>query len=129
MHEKCHCHLEAIDYNLVQNYADATSNYSKFDPYLFNTNGAYFHGKEKLFAQWGYGVEDAKWLQLEMERQAREKYIAGEYILGKRDIFGQRIKITIEIPRRTGEGTVTFISGWMLEARGKLKLNTPYGGK
>lgn len=121
--------MEAIDYNLVQNYADATSNYSKFDPYLFNTNGAYFHGKEKLFAQWGYGVEDAKWLQLEMERQAREKYIAGEYILGKRDIFGQRIKITIEIPRRTGEGTVTFISGWMLEARGKLKLNTPYGGK
>lgn len=129
LHEKCHCSLEDIDYAIVQNYAKATSNYSKFDPYLFNTNSAYFHGKEKLFAQWGYTVENAKWLQAEMERQAREKYIAGEYTLGRLDLFGQRINITIEIPRKTGEGIVTFVSGWMVEAGGKLKLNTPYGGK
>lgn len=128
-HEKCHCTLEAIDFSVVQRNAKANSNYRKFDPYLFNTNGMYFHGKEKLFEQWGYTKEDAKWLQAEMERQAREKYVAGEYELGKLDIFGQRIKIVIEIPRKQGEGTVTFVSGWMVESDGKLKLNTPYGGK
>ena len=64
-----------------------------------------------------------------MERQAREKYIIGDYVLGRLDVFGQRIKITIEIPKRTGEGTVSFISGWMVQPKGELKLNTPYGGK
>jgi len=51
------------------------------------------------------------------------------YQLGRLDIFGQRINITIEIPRKNGIGTVTFTSGWMVEAGGKIKLNTPYGGK
>lgn len=129
LHEKCHCTLNAIDYSVVQRNAAATSNYRKFDPYLFNTNGMYRHGKEKLFEQWGYTVEDAKWLQGEMERQAREKYVLGEYQLGKLDLFGQRLNITIENPRKDGMGTVTFVSGWMVEAGGKLKLNTPYGGK
>ena len=109
--------------------ATAYSDYSKFDPYLFNTTGIYPHKKEKLFKQWGYTVDDAKWLQAEMERQAREKYISGEYELGKLNAFGQRINIVIEIPRKDKEGTVTFVSGWMVEPNGKLKLNTPYGGK
>lgn len=128
-HEKCHCRLEAIDYQVVCKNASAYSDYSKFDPYLFNTTGLYFHKKEKLFEEWGYTVDDAKWLQAEMERQAREKYISGEYELGKLNIFGQRINIVIEIPRKDKEGTVTFVSGWMVEPGGKLKLNTPYGGK
>ena len=37
--------------------------------------------------------------------------------------------LRIEIPRKNGIGTVTFTSGWMVEAGGKIKLNTPYGGK
>jgi len=37
--------------------------------------------------------------------------------------------INIEIPRKDKVGTVTFISGWIVEPNGKLKLNTPYGGK
>ena len=105
------------------------SDYRKFDPYLFNTNGRQTHNKETLFKEWGYTVEDARWLQAEIERQAREKYIDGEYELGKLDAFGQRINITIELPRKDKEGTVTFVSGWMIEPNGKLKLNTPYGGK
>lgn len=128
-HEKCHCRLEAVDYQVVLANASAYSDYSKFDPYLFNTTGLYFHNKEKLFNEWGYTVDDAKWLQAEMERQAREKYTSGEYELGKLNVFGQRINIVIEIPRKDKEGTVTFLSGWMVEPGGKLKLNTPYGGK
>lgn len=96
---------------------------------MFNTNGLYFHGKDKLFAEWGYTAADAQWLQEEMERQARLNYISGNYRLGRLDIFGQRINITIEIPRKNGVGTVTFVCGWMVEPDGKLKLNTPYGGK
>jgi hypothetical protein len=82
-----------------------------------------------MFKEWGYTVDDARWLQTEIERQAREKYIDGEYELGKLDAFGQRINITIELPRKDKESTVTFVSGWMIEPNGKLKLNTPYGGK
>ena len=50
-HEECHCSLEVIDYLVVLMNATAMSDYSKFDPYLFNTTGLYTHTKEKLFAQ------------------------------------------------------------------------------
>lgn len=128
-HEKCHCTLEAIDYALVLANATTYSDYSKFDPYLFNTTGMYPHNKEKLFAQWGYTADDARWLQSEIERQALEKYLSGDYELGKLDWNGQRISIRVEIPRRDQAGIVSFATGWMVEANGKLRLNTPYGGK
>ena len=128
-HPFCHCTLEEIPYAVVQLNASAYSDYGKFDPYLFNTPGTYTHNKEKLFALWGYTVADARWLQAEMERQAKEKYLAGNYVLGKLNKDGQRISIRIEIPRKTGDGTVSFISGWMVEPDGKLRLTTPYGGK
>ena len=82
-HPYCHCTLEPIDYAIVLANATACSNYSKFDPYLFNTTGLQTHNKEKLFKEWGYTVEDARWLQAEIERQAKERYIAGKYTLGK----------------------------------------------
>ena len=128
-HPHCHCTLDPIDYAVVLVNAAAYSDYSKFDPYLFNTHGQYTHTKEKLFAQWGYTVQDAHWLQAEMEKQAREKYIAGDYTLGKLDIRGQRISIRISIPRKDGTGNVSFLTGWMVLPNGQLKLNTPYGGK
>ena len=128
-HEKCHCRLEAINYLVVLMNASAYSNYRKFDPYLFDPNNFYKHGKNKAFESWGYSVDDGKWLQAEMERQAREKYTAGDYSLGKLDAWGQRINIVVEIPRKDGSGVVTFTSGWMVEPNGKIKLNTPYGGE
>lgn len=128
-HPFCHCTLEEIDYADVLAYTETRSDYSKYDPYLFNTTGRYPHGKEKMLASWGYTVEDAKWLQNEIERQARAKYISGEYSSGKLTKDGQRISIRIEIPRKSGIGTVSFISGWMVEPNGRLKLTTPYGGK
>lgn len=65
----------------------------------------------------------------QIERQGREKYISGDYSLGKLTKDGQRISIRIEIPRKDGTGTVSFISGWMVEPNGRLRLTTPYGGK
>ena len=128
-HENCHCRLEKIDYLTVLTNASTFSDYRKFDPYLFNTNGLQTHSKEKLFLEWGYTVDDARWLQEEIEQQAREKYIAGEYTLGKLNWNGQRISIRVTIPRKDGSGDVTFMTGWMVEPDGKLRLTTPYGGK
>lgn len=128
-HPFCHCTLDPIDDALVLANAVSVSAYSKFDPYLFNPFGSYTHQKEKLFRMWGYTVEDARWLQGEMERQALEKYISGDYELGKLDEYGQRLNILIEIPTKNGEKIVTFISGWMIEPNGTIRLNTPYGGK
>lgn len=55
-HEKCHCTLEAIDYLVVLMNATAKSNYSKFDPYLFNTMGIYRHRKNVwtvgIYSRW-----------------------------------------------------------------------------
>ncbi|MCI8914074.1 MAG: hypothetical protein HFF38_08090 [Lawsonibacter sp.] len=128
-HPNCHCTLEPVDYAIVLISVSAYSDYSKFDPYLFNTQGKYPHTKEKLFASWGYTVTDAQWLQTEMERQAMEKYRSGDYKLGTLDVFGQRLNIRIEIPRKNSSEMVSFVSGWMVLPNGKLKLNTPYGGK
>ena len=128
-HPFCHCTLDPIDYAFVFANTAANSSYSKFDPYLFDPENVYQHGKNKVFESWGYTVKDSKWLQKEIERQAIEKYVSDEYTLGKLDIRGQRINIRITIPRKDGSGDVSFITGWMVLPNGKLKLNTPYGGK
>lgn len=128
-HENCHCRLDAIDYAVVLMNARANSNYRKFDPYLFDPENFYKHGKNKAFESWGYSIDDAPWLQAEIERQALQKYVSGDYKLGKLDHNGQRISIRIEIPRKDREGTVSFVTGWMVEENGTIKLNTPYGGE
>ena len=129
LHPYCHCVKIPISYSKVVDCADAQSAYSKFDPYLFNTKGTYPHTKEKLFANWGYTVADAKWLQAEMEKQAQYKYVSGEYSLGKLNENGQRISIRIELDRKDGAGPVSFVSGWMVEPDGQIRLATTYGGK
>ena len=129
LHPYCHCVKMPISYSQVVDHADAQSSYSKFDPYLFNTKGMYPHTKEKLFASWGYTVEDAEWLQTEMEKEASYKYASGEYSLGKLNENGQRISIRIDLDRKNGAGSVSFVSGWMVEPNGQIRLATPYGGK
>ena len=128
-HPYCHCTLDPIDYTVVMMNAVSSSDYSKFDPYLFNTTGLYPHNKEKLFNEWGYTVDDAHWIQAEIEKQAHEKYIAGDYQLGKLNDKGQRISIRVTIPRRDNGEDVSFITGWMVYPSGRIQLTTPYGGK
>ena len=128
-HQNCHCVLEDISYETVLDNAAAVSAYSKFDPYLFNTEGKYPHKKEKLFNNWGYTVSDSKWLQKEIEKQGRERYVSGNYELGKLDKHGQHISIRIEITRKDKAEKVSFITGWMVCPKGTIQLITPYGGK
>lgn len=128
-HPFCHCILEPIDYAFVLANTAAHSDYSKFDPYLFDPENFYKHGKNKAFESWGYTIADSEWLKDEIERQATVKYSYGEYTLGKLDTRGQRINIRVTIPRKQEPGDVSFVTGWMVLPNGKLKLNTPYGGK
>lgn len=128
-HFLCHCILEPMPYREVVNDACSTAPYSKFDPYLFDSKNFYGHGKSIMLESWGYSVEDSSWLKTEIERQALQKYIDGDYQLGVLNPYGQRISIRVEIPNRTDGGIVSFITGWMIKPNGQITLNTPYGGK
>lgn len=128
-HPYCHCLLESISRDLVSKNAIAKSNFSKFAPYLFDPENFYKHGKNKLFESWGYSISDSEWLQKEFEKQALEKYIKGNYNLGKLSKDGQRISIRIEIARKDTGNIVSFVTGWMVYPNGHIQLNTPYGGK
>ena len=64
-------------------------------------------------------------MQAECEKQALEKYVNGNYDLGKLDKYGQRISIRISIPRKDTGEMVSYITGWMVQQNGKIKLNTP----
>lgn len=128
-HSHCHCTVKPIPLSRVLNEATARCEFSKFDPYLFDPDNYYKHKKGAMFESRGYGIEDFEWLRQEFERQGLEKYVAGEYTLGLLNERGQRISIRIELPRRDKEGTVSFITGWMVYPNGQIQLTTPYGGK
>lgn len=128
-HLFCHCVLEQIPYNAVLTKCNADCSYSKLDPYLFDSNNIYGHGKRELMESWGYSVKDSQYLKEEMEKQGLAKYVDGDYQLGSLDQYGQRISIRIEIPNKARGGTVSFVTGWMVHAHGKITLITPYGGK
>lgn len=126
LHPNCHCTAESIPAPIAGVTAIAECDIGKFTNYVFNSNKK--NGKYALFEAWGYDIIDSEWLQLEFIMQAQEKYASGNYILGKLDIFGQRLNIEITLPRYEGKTSVTFISGWMVYPSGIIKLATPYGG-
>lgn len=126
-HEYCHCTAVPKATRTVQDQAKTTSPIKKFTEYLFNQNNPKNGGKAELFELWGYDKTDSQWMVEESQRQAREKYIAGDYSLGKLDEYGQRIHIQMTIPdRATGEVKV-FRTAWMAKPNGELVLVTPYG--
>ena len=51
------------------------------------------------------------------------------YTIGLLNEYGQGISIRVELPRKNGDGTVSFITGWMVNPNGLIQLNTPFGGK
>ena len=82
-----------------------------------------------MFESWGYSIADSEWLQKEFKKQALEKYVAGQYTLGKLNKDGQRISIQVDLLRKDKEGMASFITGWMVYPDGQIQLTTPYGGK
>ena len=127
-HERCHCRVVPKSVITVREKAKADSALEKFSKYVLDPTNPKNRGKAAMFESWGYKGEDSEWMVREFQRQARQKYLSGEYNLGKLDKHGQRIDIQITIPRKNKKGTVSFVSGWMAEPNGKIRLVTPYGG-
>ena len=75
----------------------------------------------------GFLKEDSGYLQNEYEKQAKEKYTNGEYILGKLDKYGQRISITINVSTAT-HTSIKLVSGWLVHPLGLIACTTPLGG-
>lgn len=123
LHPNCHCRLVPIS-NINFN---AECPIEKFVDYIFDALKT--PSKKALFESWGYSKIDSKWLQEEFCRQAKEKYMNGNFEMGEINNYGQRISIEIILPRRDKEGTVKFISGWMVYPDGEIVNTTPYGGK
>ena len=125
-HENCHCDVSQIPVPIAGKTAFSESDIRKYREYIFNPNKK--HGKKELFEKWGYYLKDSEILQEEIEKQGLQKYISGEYVLGKLDRERQRISIKITLSRKDKSGFITFISGWMIYPSGNIRLTTPYGG-
>ena len=123
LHEHCHCYYEDSGIPDVQ----VTSSMAKYTEYVFNVGND--EGKDALFEAWGYSIYDADYIKSEIERQALLAYQCGDYILGSRNEYGQRINTVIHLKRRDTGADVSFVSGWMSYPDGRLVLITPYGGK
>ncbi|MEG1751896.1 MAG: hypothetical protein RR140_02260 [Clostridia bacterium] len=121
LHERCDCTTKPISGNLVKIKAKATCDIRKFTEYVFK-NIKNSKGKNKIFYDLGYNIEDSTLLQAEYCKQALAQYLDGKYILKNLDRNGQRLAITISL-----NGT-SFYSGWMLYHEGQIKNTTPFGG-
>jgi hypothetical protein len=106
----------------------ATAPIEKFRDYIFKPGAT--HGKDPIFRKLGYGPEDSAELSGIYQKQAGAKYASGNYTLGKKDKWGQRIDIVIDLP---GKGAAAgqqsrLVSGWMIREDGTISLNTPFSG-
>lgn len=121
LHENCHCQEKDIAYSKVKANAFAECDLSKFTEYVFKNNKD-SKGKNQIFYDLGYSIEDSKYLQQEYCKQALKQYLLGNYKLKNLDRRGQRLAIPTNL-----NGT-TFYSGWMLCPEGKIRNTTPFGG-
>ena len=123
-HPNCDCTQFSITKPI--NEVKASCDIRKFTEYIFNEKYN-DKGKNKLFTLLGFLKEDSEYLQNEYEKQAKKKYINGQYTLGKLDKYGQRISITIDVntTNRTG---IHIVSGWLVHPLGTITCTTPLGG-
>ncbi len=107
---------------------NATVDSRKFTDYLFKDGAT--HGKDVVYRNLGYGKEHSEALIKLYQEQAAKKYAAGQYTLGKKDQYGQRIDIEIELPGiGDAAGKTSYLrSGWMIREDGSITLNTPFTG-
>ena len=128
LHHRCDCTYEFIAASQVKNQARAKCSVNKFKGFVFDEKGAE-RGKTKPYTNLGFSSDDSEYLVAEYERQAKERYAQGQYVLHKGQTeksktFGQTINIVIEL---TGNGKTRNIkSGWMVHPLGLIVLTTPY---
>ncbi len=121
LHNHCDCRKIGIAYSKVKREAKADCDIRKFTEYVFK-NTPRSKGKNKIFYDIGYDIDDSRYLQVELCKQAAEQYIAGNYVLKGLDKRGQRLAIPICLKDKH------FYSGRMLCPQGQIKNTTPFGG-
>ena len=121
LHSHCDCKLISI----VKPITISTHcPIEKFSGYVFSEKYI-LNGKKKLFEEFGFSKSDSFYLKTEYERQAKEKYLNGDYeIRGLNPKYGQDINIIIELKTPSGR-KVEIISGWKVHPLGVLTCNTP----
>lgn len=126
LHPHCHCHIEGISNTTLKYDVNVVCPIEKFTEYIFADKYAQ-NGKRELFKLLGFNIEDSYELKKEFEKQAKEKYVLGDYVLKNLDIYGQNIDISIIINKNGRR--VEFKSGWKVYPEGFLNCNTPMGDK
>lgn len=120
LHPHCDCVLQALLKPIVRAYCPI----GKFSGYIFSEKYVK-NGKKYLFESLGYTKGSSEWLKAEYERQAKQKYTSGDYIIrGLDSQYGQDINIVIELTTPTGR-EVQLISGWKVHPLGLITCNTP----
>lgn len=121
LHERCDCKKKNISQVIVKSNANAECDIRKFTEYVFkNTQDS--KGKNQIFYDLGFNIDDSGYLQTEYNKQALNQYLNGNYVLKNLDRRGQRLAIPVSF-----NGT-SFYSGWLLCPEGKIKNTTPFGG-
>lgn len=123
-HPHCDCMLFSIDKPASQ--AVASCAIEKFTKYVFLPENS--KGKTALFKDLGYTIEDSEYLKSEFEIQAKQKYLNGEYVLGKLNNYGQRITIEIKL-KSAIKDDIILKTGWMIRPLGYITCNTPLGDR
>ena len=123
LHPNCDCGLEPIP--KAAREITAVCPIEKFTEYIFGEKYR-SNGKMDLFLSLGFSFEDSEYLKAEFEKQAREKYLSGDYEFGKLNNFGQRITMAITVDSKTRKG-IKFGTGWMIHPLGKIVCTTPQG--
>ena len=121
LHENCDCRKKDIAYSKVKSTATTECDIRKFTEYVFK-NMKDSKGKNKIFYDLGFDINDSSYLQNEYCKQALNQYFLGNYVLKNLDRRGQRLAIPITL------NGITFYSGWMLCPEGEIKNTTPFGG-
>ncbi len=127
LHPHCDCKLKGI----AKPNGKITANcpIEKFTKYIFSDEEKYIqNGKIQLFRDYlGFSKEDSEYLKMEFDTQAKQKYLNGDYEIGKLDEYGQRINITITVNSATKKN-IKLVTGWMVYPLGKIICTTPLGG-
>ncbi len=121
LHENCDCNKINIPYDTVKISAKAECDIRKFTEYIFKDETG-SKGKNKIFYDLGFNINDSIFLQQEFCKQALNNYLVGNYKLKTLDQKGQRLAIPISLK------DITFYSGWIMYPEGLIKNTTPFGG-
>lgn len=94
LHFRCDCNKVNISFPLVKSNANTECDIRKFTEYIFKDTLT-SKGKNKIFYDLGFTINDSKYLQMEYNQQALNQYLNGNYVLKNLDKRGQRLAIPI----------------------------------